>query len=85
MLAEYKRNTNIGIGVGFLLQLAARTMPPESGGLAAFLSVLGFVLFIWGCCSYAKGKGHSGWWGLLGLLWILGLIILFFLPDRHKE
>ena len=34
--------------------------------------------------NYAAGKGHSKLLGLLGLLSCIGLLILIFLPDRHK-
>ena len=34
--------------------------------------------------SYCEGKGYSKWLGLLGLLSIIGLLVLVFLPDRHK-
>jgi len=51
-------------------------------GVAVLLAAL--VVFIWGCAQYAKAKGQSGWFGLFGLLSIIGLLVLFFLPDRHK-
>lgn len=44
----------------------------------------GAISFIWGCAQYAKGKGYSTYWGALGLLWILGLLVLIFLPDKNK-
>jgi hypothetical protein len=47
-----------------------------------FISLAGTVLLIIGLGYYARAKGHSGWWGMLGLLSCLGLIILAFLPDR---
>lgn len=88
MLSEYKRKTNIGVGVGLFVQVIGRYLdlrgsPNEAlAGLLIFLAGLG--VFIWGCAQYAKGKGHSGLLGVLGLLSILGLIVLVFLPDRHK-
>ena len=88
MLAEFKRKTNIGIGAGFLTVIFGRVILKDGGDIAiigAGLVVAGWVMFIWGCMQYAKAKGHSGAWGLLGLLSILGLIVLFFFPDRHKE
>jgi hypothetical protein len=87
MLAEYKRKTNIGVGLGMGLQIASRALTPQGGGLAPLAIVLvvgGIILFIWGCMSYAKGKGYNGAWGLLGLLSIIGLIILVLMPDKHK-
>jgi hypothetical protein len=52
-------------------------------GYAIFL--LGVPLFLWGCGQYARGKGYSPYWGALGLLYILGLLVLVFMPDKHKE
>lgn len=88
MLSQYKTRTNIGVGLGIL------TIPfgkffmysPNNAvvlcGLALWIA--GVVLLIWGCGQYAKGKGFSQWWGILGLLYILGFLILFFFPDRNK-
>jgi amino acid transporter len=48
------------------------------------IMLLGTVLLIIGLSLYARAKGHSGWWGLMGLLSIIGLIVLACLPDRLK-
>lgn len=85
MLEEKKTNTNIGIGVGILLQILSRVLTRDLGVLALILGIVGAVLFIWGCFNYAEGKGHSKWLGLLGLLSLMGLIILVILPDRCKQ
>ena len=93
MLKEYKRKTNIGVGFGLVLQITGNVLVgPEGSEHAAMLEIFGsvlilagLVLFIWGCISYSKGKGHHRGWGFLGLLSILGLIILALLPDKHKK
>ena len=36
--------------------------------------VLGTILFILGLCDYAKAKGYSGFWGLLGFCSWPGLV-----------
>jgi hypothetical protein len=82
MLPEHKSNTNIGVGLGLILQVMGRASDSPIGLL---LLVAGAVAFIWGCSEYAKGKGYSGWFGLLGLLSILGLIVLAVMPDQHKD
>ncbi|MGI0134172.1 MAG: hypothetical protein ACREBW_04360 [Candidatus Micrarchaeaceae archaeon] len=88
MLAEYKTKTNIGVGLGIVAELVGNfLLDPTSRAqavLGAVIILVGFVMFIWGCVQYAKGKGHSGWFGLLGLVSIFGLLVLVFLPDRHK-
>lgn len=86
MLPEFKKNTNIGVGIGIVMQIAGRVM--ANGGMPGigFLVMLaGAIMFIWGCGQYARAKGFSPWFGLLGLLSILGLIALVFFPDRHKD
>ena len=90
MLAEYKRNTNIGVGIGLVLQIAGNLLigPEDAVGAAPLIGLLllfvGLGFFIWGCMSYSKGKGHHPAWGLLGLLSLIGLIILVLFPDKHK-
>jgi TRAP-type C4-dicarboxylate transport system permease small subunit len=89
MLSEYKRTTNIGIGVGFVLVLFGKylaiSQPESAGFLAWLLCLVGIGFFVWGSSQYAKGKGHSPYWGVLGLFYIFGFVVLFFLPDRHKS
>jgi len=88
MLPDNKTKTNIGVGLGFLLEILGRFLYMSSTAGSIFgliLMVVGVVLFIWGCMNYAVGKGHSKWLGLFGLLSCIGLIILVFLPDHHKE
>ena len=86
MLPEQKRNTNILVGLGIIGQIAGRSMlAGGSPGLGAIITLAAAVLFIWGCCEYAFGKGYTRWLGALGLLSIIGLLVLVFLPDRHKN
>jgi hypothetical protein len=87
MRPENKRNTNIGIGVGILLQFAGRVLISYEGilfVLGVLVVLAGAAAFIWGCMNYAEGKGHPKWLGLLGLLSLPGLIILFMFPDHFK-
>jgi len=91
MLKEFKAKTYIGIGFGIFLTYFLYAIEPKTGSgflvslVGLGLSILSMVLFIWGCCCYAKGKGHHGAWGLLGLLFIPGLIILSFFRDMNKK
>lgn len=83
MLAEHKRLSYIGIGLGsIVLIIGIATGVPW---LSILLQLAGIVLFIWGCCQYSMAKGYGWGWGLLGIWWLLGLIILLFYPDRHKS
>jgi uncharacterized membrane protein HdeD (DUF308 family) len=47
--------------------------------------LFGVGLFIGGLAYYAMAKGRSPWWCLLGLLSLLGMIILAFIPDDSFE
>lgn len=90
MLTGYRKNTSIGVGLGFLLLTTGNLLPilfsieSESNMFGGVLSIVGICIFIWGCASYAIGKGHHGAWGLVGILSFIGLIILAYLPDKHK-
>ncbi len=86
MLPQYKRNTNIGVGIGILLQIGGRALiEGGSQGIGFLLALAGIAIFIWGCGQYAKGKGYSAWFGALGLFSIIGLIVLAVMPDKHKN
>ena len=87
MLAEHKKNTNIGVGVGLIA--TAISFPLMGSADTAIIGVIFFlvggILFLWGCGNYAKAKGYTGFLGILGLLHLLGLIVLVLLPDKHKD
>jgi peptidoglycan/LPS O-acetylase OafA/YrhL len=94
MLAKYKNAGNIALGASALCFLAVVVLTKDStpknvfdaGGAPAVLmpvSILGICVAFW---AYAKGKGHSGWLGIvLPFLSIIGLIILLTLKDKHPE
>ena len=87
MLPEKKTKTNIGVGIGFVLQLAGFALfgVGETGAVVGSLLILVSIpVSIWGCMNYAEGKGHSKWVGLVGLAGIIGLIVLIVLLDQHK-
>jgi len=48
---------------------------------AAVLMPIGLTLTLWGCYLWAKKKGRSGWWCLMGLLAPIGYIVLMNLRD----
>jgi len=88
MLEEYKTKTNIGVGIGLILSTIARVVLGGENQLdfiaGLILAISGTAVFIWGCMSYARGKGYHPLFGFFGLLNILGLLILVLLRDRYK-
>jgi len=47
-------------------------------------SFFGVATCIWGCRYYTIGNVYDDVLGGLGFLSLLGLIVLIFLPDKHK-
>ena len=86
MLKEYKRKSNLVILLGIAVQFGGGIIADmmEIDAMGAAFRFSGAILFIVGCCYYAKGKGHNSAWGLLGLLSLIGLLVLVCLRDRHK-
>lgn len=88
MLPEKRTKTNIGVGIGIVIQIARYILVSHgylSPNLGLIVGIIALAFFTWGCMNYAEGKGHSKWFGLFGLLSCIGLVILIFMPDHHKE
>ena len=69
---------------GMMIALAGPLHGTPAEDLLIGFPVLALVLWVVGCCYYAKSKGYSALVGLLGILSLLGLLVLLFLPDRWK-
>lgn len=82
MIAEYRQRTNLGVGLGIVLHLAGGYMISHGMVMGSLVALVGSILFIWGCCNYAMGKGYAWPVGLLGLLSCIGLLVLIVLPDK---
>lgn len=91
MIAEKQKRSNIGVGIGIVLEIAGRVMLGIArenitlGAIGGVTLLVGVVFFIWGCMSYAEAKGYSALLGLLGLFSCVGLLILIILPDKNKD
>ena len=88
MPAHLQRNVNIGMGLGFALQLAGFFLPelsPVPSEIGTAIIIGGLPAFVWGAMNYAQGKGRSPWFGLLGLLGVLGFIVLIILPPQESD
>jgi hypothetical protein len=88
MIAEKVKKSNIGVGIGIVLEVLGKVLI-ASGGAMLFLGgailLVGVGFFIWGCFNYSEGKGYPPILGLLGLASCFGLIILIVLPDKCKN
>jgi len=85
MTLEYKRKIGVRIGVGIGLEILSPILVTGGDALSfipLIVCLVGVLFFIWGCTTYAVGKGYPHWLGCLGLLSLLGLLILFLLPER---
>ena len=90
MLTTNKKSVYIGISSGFILQIVGIFVKSPidismNDVLSAILFISGYFLLIWSCLLYAREKGYSGAWRLLGLFGLLGFVILFFLKDKSKQ
>jgi hypothetical protein len=86
MLKSYN-HMSFALGIpGIILQVCGLYGMAGLGNMrASIFIVFGACLFIAGLAYYAMAKGKSPWWCLLGLLSLLGMIILAFIPDESFE
>jgi len=82
--------TSIGARVlGLVLTTGTNDSPTDMNPILAIFiliaSIVGLVCWFIGLSAYARSKGYSSWYSLLGLLSCIGLIILAVLPDRWVE
>lgn len=57
--------------------------PPTWSFLVPY--VLGTLIYLVGCCLFARVKNRHALWGLAGLLCVFALPILFLLEDRASH
>jgi hypothetical protein len=87
---QVRRRTNAETGVlgGIVLMFVGSGLSQQGPELFLFgtaVSLGGWGLMIAGAVNYMKWKGYSGWFGLLGLMLLPGLIILACFPNRMKD
>ena len=87
MSPEKKTKTNIGVGIGVILQLTGVLVFRVGAGpplVVPLLLLVSVPVFVWGCMNYAEGKGRSKWLGLVGVAGIIGLAVLTIFPEQHE-
>jgi len=62
--------------------IANAVQSPLLAMLFLLASLGGTALLLIGLAYYSKAKGHTPWWGLVGLLSFVGILVLALLPDR---
>ena len=67
------------VDLGLGLQALGRGIRHES---AALWTLAGTALLIYGLMLFAKMRRQSPWWGVLGLLSCMGVVILALLPKK---
>ncbi|MFP6769615.1 MAG: hypothetical protein VB859_15675 [Planctomycetaceae bacterium] len=91
MPPKKKMSTNICVGFGIILQLAAilayRTGVVVAHPLVVPLGLfwVSLPVFVRGCMDYASGKGRSKWLGLVGVTGLVGLAILIILSEQNDD
>jgi hypothetical protein len=83
MTAPYSTSARNAAWVFFIALLLALVFAGMHAALLlrAALLVSYVTAFVW-YFNFAKAKGYSGWWALLGFLHLLGFIIILCMPDK---
>jgi len=74
----------VGIG-GMFFGSKVMKLGPEFAIISTLIVTGSLAMLVWGSVNYARMKGYSGWWGLLGYLLLLGQLVLFCLPNRRNR
>lgn len=90
MVAELQKCANKWLIYGFIVWIIGNILRSGEIGisyksLGDLTYLVGMLVFVYGCVLYVKAKGQHPAFGLLGFLSLLGLIVLFLLPDRFKK
>ena len=90
---SFKSSANWGVIGGIVLMftggaaLQREGEQPTAPGILIPMMIwlVGLSWLIWGCVNYMRWKGHSGWFGLFGYLFLPGLIILALFTNKRKR
>ena len=68
-----------------IIAVVLRTDPAFSALASVAVGAVSAAALVFGTVVYAKTKGYSPWFGLAGLLSILGIAVLLVLPPRLHD
>ena len=87
MLADplWKEKCAVALGLLFSVYGIASAEPAHIEWQPVAWYVAGAALEVWGLGRYARCKGYSRFYGLLGLLHLPGVVVLKRLPDQSGD
>ncbi len=79
------KTIGLGLGIQFIGWLGAAFFPIEAirRGFPLMISA-GLLVIIFGCFFLAEAKGRPKYFGLLGIMSLLGVLILYFLVPSKR-
>jgi hypothetical protein len=95
MLVKYKRRGLVAVAIQIAAWPALLLFASIAGGniwgansassIAAIIAditiTISWFYILW---AFARAKGHNGLWMLVGWFFLLGLLVIALLPDKHK-
>jgi uncharacterized membrane protein YhhN len=85
MLATYRQAAYRALLTGMMLMMVGCVLLTFGrASVATPFYVAGYIFFILGSIRYVRAKGYSPYWGILGVLFVVGFLPLLVLRDRHS-
>jgi hypothetical protein len=84
---RFKTRANLYVLIGIVAMVVGSLFTQRNLDLmwvGGAISICGWALFVWGSVNYVRWKGRSGWLGLLGYLFLPGLLALVCLQNRRR-
>jgi len=87
LIAEYRIKASVAFGGGIIMWVAGQGLAkagiPKPLGITA--DIASILTFAYGGTMYMRAKGYSPILGLIGALPLIGLVLLFLIPDRNQN
>jgi putative ubiquitin-RnfH superfamily antitoxin RatB of RatAB toxin-antitoxin module len=72
------------VGVSMIFFTQRLRAAPGVGWAGEILAILGTSVLVSGCARFAHFRRRNRWWGILGLLNFVGVLILLLIPRRKS-